>query len=792
MVTQQPPEWDLPDPVQIDREFLSAFSDYPVIAEVLHRRGYTTLSDAQAFLDDANRPPADPFDFPQMQEAVDLLLRHIHTGSRIAICGDYDTDGLTATAILYEGLSVLSPNVQFFVPDRNRSSHGITTETVQELHALGIAILITCDTGVSENKALTLARTLGLDVIITDHHTPPEIPAPANATINPVDLPEGHPMATLSGAGVACEFLRAVYRMLGMEERWAELYDLAAIGLVSDLAPLTGEARWLVQRGIKSLRTGQRPGLAELLGCANILPEQVTEQTISHLIAPRINSLSLMYDGGLVIDLLTTRDAQRAQTLAPLAEQANTNRKQLTDTILMAAEAAITNDRSVLDKPLLYLENSQWHYSVLGLVANQMADRYKRPTVIVSSFDAITARGSARSVPGMDITALISANADLLDRYGGHAMAAGFSIRKERLPDFRRALMASVSQFLQQNTPEAERITVDAVLPLWELSRPGFVELLQQFRPFGLQNPPLQFLAENLYLLESVPIGRNQNHRRISCSTQKLSRHSIVWWNSVDLPLPPEQFDLIYQVSVSRVSISRVSESRADRPADFQIQLIAFRAHDSSDAAQITRNPRFEVVDWRDAAGSMQEIQQRLVGQPCTIFAEGIESPHMGFSVSDRFEVDQCDTLVLLTCPAGYEVLRDLLKKTAPQKIFVIGMQTALDQKTALMQRITETILTSFRSGNGRVNVPSLAATTGQPERTIRLAIDWLVKKTTLRVVEKTGPEIILDRSGNPSEDEHQALDDLERALEETLAFKRFFQKADLKTLVLNLELDTQ
>ncbi len=787
MVTPQPPEWDLPDPVQIDKELLSAFSDNPVIAEVLHRRGYSTLSDAQAFLDDANRPPADPFDFPQMQEAVDLLLRHIHTGSRIAICGDYDTDGLTATAILYEGLSVLSPNVQFFIPDRNRSSHGITTETVQELHALGIAIMITCDTGVSENKALTLARTLGLDVIITDHHTPPETPAPANATINPVDLPEDHPMATLSGAGVAGEFLRAVYRMLGMEERWAEFFDLAAIGLVSDLVPLTGETRWLVQRGIKSLRTGQRPGLTELLGCANVLPEQVTEQTISHLIAPRINSLSLMYDGGLVIDLLTTRDAQRAQTLAPLAEQANTSRKQLTDTILMAAEAAIANDRSVLDKPLLYLENSQWHYSVLGLVANQMADRYKRPTVIVSSFDAVTARGSARSVPGMDITMLISANADLLDRYGGHAMAAGFSIRKERLPDFRRALMASASQYLQQNIPEVERITADAVLPLWELSRPGLVELLQQFRPFGPQNPPLQFLAENLYLLESVPIGRNQNHRRISCSTQKLSRHSIVWWNSVDLPLPPEQFDLIYQVSVSRVSASR-----ADRPADFQIQLIAVRAHDSGDAAQLTRSPRFEVVDWRDAAESMQEIRQRLAGRPCTIFAEGIETPHAELSVSNRFEVDRCDTLALLTYPAGYEVLRDLLKKAAPQNLIVIGMPTALDQKTTLMQRITETILASFRSGSGRVNIQSLAARTGQPERTIRLAIDWLVKKTTLRVIEKTGPEIILDRSGNPSEDEHQALDDLERALEETLAFKRFFQKADLKTLVLNLELDTQ
>ncbi|MEM5776096.1 MAG: DHH family phosphoesterase, partial [Anaerolineaceae bacterium] len=351
MVDPRPAEWILPEPAQPERELLAAFAGNPVFAEVLHRRGYTHLADAMAFLDETRYTPSDPFDFPDMLPAAQMVLRHIHNGNRIAVCGDYDTDGLTATAILYEGLSALSPRVQFQIPDRGRSAHGISEIAVRELHTLGVELILTCDTGVSEHEALALARSLGMDVIITDHHTQPDPPAPAHHIINPVVLPPDHRMVSLSGAGVAYQFLRGVYRLAGIEERCGDFLDLAAIGLIGDLVPLTGDARWLVQCGVKALQTSRRPGIAEILRCAGIPPEQATEKTISHTLAPRINSLSRMMDAGLVIDLLTTRDAKRAGEMAPLAEQANSSRKQLSDTILMAAAAAVENDRTMLDKP---------------------------------------------------------------------------------------------------------------------------------------------------------------------------------------------------------------------------------------------------------------------------------------------------------------------------------------------------------------------------------------------------------------------------------------------------------
>ena len=775
-------KWTSPDPVTVDRQLLELFPQNPVFSEILHRRGFHTLSEAQAFLYPQYFPQSNPFDFPGMRDSVQIVLNVINQGGQIGICGDYDTDGLTATAILYEGLLNLTPHVHFQVPVRGKESHGISEETIKTFQNLGVQTLITCDTGVSEHASIQYARELGMDVIITDHHSLPDAPANANSIINSEMLPKTHPMHSLSGSGIAYKFIEAVYQATSIENKTTQFLDLAAIGIIGDQVPLIGEARFLTQSGIMTLQNTERFGLIEILKTANGSLSQINEKIISHVIGPRLNSLSRMVDGNAVIELLTTKDETRAQILAQLAEQANTNRKQMTDTLFMAAHHVIEQDRSLLDKPLIFLENNEWHYSVLGLVASQLAERYARPVVIISSFDDKIVRGSARSIPGIDITAVIAENAEKLDQYGGHAMAAGFSLKKEKLADFKRSLMVTVSQLADKSSSLGEQITIDALLPLWETTKPSFLEDRQHFRPFGPENPVINFMAEDVHFLDSVNFGRNMQHRRMNVTTRKLTRHSVIWWNGADQPVPPDQFDLVYQITNSKPS----SQS------DLQIILIAFRPHEKAPAALYSRTPNLEVIDWRDKTEIDQVIQQLSMQDNTKVFAEGTQHLAGDISINDRLDITTCDELILLTYPASYDILKELLKKASPKKVYVVGIPVEMDEKTHLMHAVTEDILGSFRKQHGRLNIQQLAAKTGQTEGSIRLAIDWLVDKTTLRYKGKNGSEIVLDRSGTPGANEQGILEDLERSLEETAAFKRHFQKTDIRNLFMNIEMENQ
>ncbi len=336
--------------------------------------------------------------------------------------------------------------------------------------------------------------------------------------------------------------------------------------------------------------------------------------------------------------------------------------------------------------------------------------------------------------------------------------------------------MVAVSQIA---VPEAH-LEIDALLPLWETTRQGFGEAYQLFRPFGPQNPAIYFMAEDLHLLDSVHFGKAMQHCQLNVASRKLTHHSLIWWNGAGQPLPPEQFDLVY----------RISSPKASNPSEIQIILESFQPHQQETIQLYSRVPKVEIIDWRGKTITDPEILLQALQNDTIIFAEGLGQAADGIPIKNRLEINPCQVLVLLTCPAGYDIFKELLRQASPAKVYIIGFPAKMEQKTVFVQIVIEHILEAIRTSQGRINVLHLAAATGQTESSIRLAIEWLVRKTTLCYKVKNGVEIVLDRSGKPAGDTQIVLEELERSLEETAAFRRYFQKTDLRSFFMNMEAD--
>jgi single-stranded-DNA-specific exonuclease len=317
---------------------------------------------------------------------------------------------------------------------RARESHGINLPVLEQLINQGVELLLTCDTGISAHEALDYAQSRAVPVLVTDHHDlPPSLPN-ALALVNPKRLPEDHPLATLPGVGVAYKLAEELYRRAGRPEASAALLDLVALGIVADLALLSGETRYLLQCGLQALRQTRRLGLQAMLELAEIAPQNLAEEHISFVLGPRLNALGRLADANRAIELLTTQDMGRARILALELEGLNAERKLLTDQVFQAAQAQIEADRSLLDEAALVLAHPAWPGGVVGIVASRLVEYYHRPVVLLSAPPGQLARGSARSVEGINITAAIAANQRLLNGFGGHPMAAGYPWRSSACP----------------------------------------------------------------------------------------------------------------------------------------------------------------------------------------------------------------------------------------------------------------------------------------------------------------------------------------------------------------------
>lgn len=609
------------------------------VAQLLWQRGIRELEQLAGFLNPDCYQPASPFEFGQeMQWAIARLQQAQQNGERIAIWGDFDADGITATAVLWEGLGQFFPHPQqrvYHIPNRLTESHGLAIAHLETIAQQGYRLIVTCDTGSTNLDEIAYAQQHGIDLIITDHHTLPTDRPPVVAILNPRSLPTAHPLSSLSGVAVAYKLVEALYETMPTipQAPLEELLDLVAIGLIADLVELTGDCRYLAQRGIEQLQknhrqngTPRRPGIARLLELCRKNGDRPTD--ISYGIGPRINAISRIYgEASFAVELLTSQEVDRCLQLAEDTELANTRRKALQKEVIQQVKARLTQlDLSTTS--VIVLADPQWSVGVLGLVAGQIAQEYDRPTILLSTDAAaqveessdnlaltpspeLLARGSARSVKPIDLYQLVHAQRHLLHRFGGHPYAAGLSLPIDNIPLFTEAI--NRQQRHQDLVSGRTRATIQADLAVTvvELGQELFRQL-KLLEPYGMGNPVPKLLLRHVWFQKA-------HHQNISDWKKRKVRYIKtefelwddtvavgfpgVWWEHYKDEIPSGRCDAIAELDFNPYH------------KRYEIRLIAVRP--STDLTAVTTEWMDELLDWRgQLAIDQQEDILLMMGCP--------------------------------------------------------------------------------------------------------------------------------------------------------------------------------
>ncbi|MDF7636733.1 single-stranded-DNA-specific exonuclease RecJ [Leuconostocaceae bacterium ESL0958] len=493
----------------------------PVLAGLLIQRGIRTADEARRFLHPDFQDLHDPNDFYQMDLALERIEEAVFTGEKILVYGDYDVDGLTATAIMVETIATLGGEAVPYIPSRFTDGYGPNLKTYERLLAeVHPDLIITVDNGVTGESAFAYAKEQGVDVIVTDHHRlPDELPASALAVIHPAHPEGNYPFQGLSGAGVAFKVAQAVLADGQPAESLADLpvdlFDLVALGALADVMDVTDENRALITWGLEQIEQNPRPGLQALLKLAKHAPGQpVLSETIGFKIAPRLNALGRLGDGQLGLDLLLTKEAAQAQELAKQVEQINEQRRTLVDQVLaeakpMAAAAHAAGHR------VLVLAGQDWHEGILGIVAARIAETFATPTIVLTEKNGLY-KGSGRSVADFDLHAFLLPFADQLTAFGGHAGALGLSVAAAALADWQDAVQAA-SRTLTFHQPA---LAVNLILPAKSLSTDLYQEI-RTLEPFGLGNEQPVLAVQHVPIQAVTSMGADKQHLKLSFAGQR-------------------------------------------------------------------------------------------------------------------------------------------------------------------------------------------------------------------------------------------------------------------------------
>ncbi|MDA0292253.1 MAG: single-stranded-DNA-specific exonuclease RecJ [Cyanobacteria bacterium] len=482
----------MPQPLVSSAPVSSA--DLPAeLLAVLNRRGISDPKLVAALLKPAAAPAAMDH-FPDLGAALDRLEIACRNAELVAICGDYDADGITSTALMLGVLQRLGANPVAAIPSRQEDGYGLNVAMVERLSSQGCRLLVTVDNGISAREALERAQILGLEVIVTDHHTIPALMPPLLALLHPATTPKGSPYRGLAGVGLAYVLSRALAQRLKRVEALQAALDLFCIGTIADMAPLVGVNRLWLQEGLKNLHRSKLPGLRALAQLAGLEDRSIDSQAVGFRLAPRLNAVGRLADPALAVELLTTSDPNRALELADQCEALNRQRKDLSDGIEAEANALVEAD-GPQRPPFLLLAQNHWHHGVIGIVAARLVERWGLPVAMLAGEGNGRLRASVRAPQGFAVDQALQACAHLLERFGGHPAAGGFTVMAHQVAPLQEKLSELAAQWLEGRS-SALLVAPEALLPLGRIDA-DFLHQLQRLEPFGVGNPTPLFWARH-------------------------------------------------------------------------------------------------------------------------------------------------------------------------------------------------------------------------------------------------------------------------------------------------------
>lgn len=646
---------------------------------------------AQVFMDGGAEDRHDPFLLKGMAEAVPRIQKALQEEEHILVYGDYDADGVSSTALMIYLLRHLGASFDIYIPHRSNEGYGLHNHALDWAVQQGVSLVITVDTGISAYHQIAYATELGIDVIVTDHHEPPELLPEAYALINP-KLPDcPYPFKGLAGVGVAYKLAEA---LLGSEvpEEWCEI---AAIGTVADLMPLLGENRSLVRRGLSSMRNSAFPGIRALLSVGGITMNTVSAVNIAFGMAPRINASGRLDHAGRAVTLLTTEDAAEAEQFAGELDLLNKERQLVVERIVTEATAKLEERISRSGLPdIIVLADQGWNVGVVGIVASKLLERYYRPVVILDIHpETGMCKGSARSIPGLDIYAALSSCAGLMDHFGGHPAAAGMSLPQGKLEAFDAALNSYAASIL---TPEdfVAVTAADGEVSIADLTLQAALEL-ERLAPFGMANPLPRFILRRAVVKETRKMGQEGKHLKLVLQQDKLTIEAVAFGKGPLADLLPDGtvVDVLAELSVN--------EWNGSRKPQLMLQDLSV--------------PKAQLFDLRGAADAVKQaahIQELLrtysgssPGQSAAVFQNSRTTPLSDLKGMSLWVYDEAAGISAVHQPEGTG------DEAGLSLLCVLDMPESPEQLEALFTAFPEAeniaLLHSIRDGRDRLQVPT-------------------------------------------------------------------------------------
>jgi single-stranded-DNA-specific exonuclease len=493
------------------------FNTSEIIAKVLANRGIESLKSSHNFFNPSNDQLHDPFMMKNMDIAVDRISKNIQNQKPILIFGDYDVDGTTGASLLYLGLKDLNAIVEYYIPHREKEGYGLSAGGIDYAQSVGADLLITCDCGINAFQPVDYANEHGIDIIITDHHIPDKKLPNAYAVLNPKQKGCEYPFKGLCGCGVAFKLISAVSEKSGIGQNVGLNYlDLVALATSADMVPILDENRVLVHGGLDQLEESKSPGIHQLLVQTGLVGESLNVGKLVFGLAPKINAAGRMGDANRTVELLTTSDKTRAEELASILVQENKRRQLIQEDIVNDAIRLVHSQVDLENNKVVIIGSKGWHPGVVGIVASRIKDEFSRPAIVIAFDKKGIGKGSARSIPHLDLYEALSYAAKFLEGYGGHPMAAGLTVHEDKFENFKSLFLRNVNKILT-NDDLIPAISIDGEMALTDINS-RFMRFLEKLGPFGPGNMRPKFVSRNLSISGQPRLMGNGEHIRFIVS----------------------------------------------------------------------------------------------------------------------------------------------------------------------------------------------------------------------------------------------------------------------------------
>lgn len=751
-----------------------------LLAKILYNRGFDSKDKMKKFLYNENYEPTSPYDFLNMNKAVKKIIDSIYKNKKITVYGDYDVDGITSTTILVSFLENIGANVDYHIPDRFEEGYGLNKDIIKKL-ADTTDLILSCDCGISNYEEVKLAKKLGMDVVITDHHDLPDNLPPADIILTPKFLEKKHQAYDLPGAGMVFYLVSGIINFIKKNYNYKNIFncnikasqfiDLLSLAIVADVVPLKGENRFLLKKGLNKLKNTERKNLNKLFEVVGIDKKLINEEDIAFKIAPILNAAGRMEKADIAVEMFLAKDEKKAEKLINKLIKINRRRKEIQQKIIKEAEKMFENEYNNKDEVII-LYQPHWHEGLLGIAAGRLAEKFNLPTLLMTlKEDKKTITGSARSVEGIHINNKLKRVKKHLIKSGGHAGAAGFSLKRDKYTIFKKELTFLLEKEANKISNE-EIIKVDAKVNLNNIDIDSYYSL-RKLAPFGEENPKPMFISENCQLLQSRSFSNNKHKRLII--KQNNAKKNAIWWWAGEKEIP-DNLDLIYNLDINRF---RGKEN---------IQMVVKNIIDAKDNIQKNEISDFldvlEINDFRNWNNNSNILSKISNFENAVYYLEGKNNKNLNPGI-DRYGIGKRNKLVLISFPPSLSILNDLIYNNEPSEIILAFNENDLEEKDSFLNRLIAIVKYILKEKNGNLQITEIAVLTGELEITVEIGLKYLQASGYLNLEKFNENNYIIEYADKKEKPEKKIYKNrLKSLLKESKSFSKFLLKTEKEEIL--------